>query len=128
MDINDKLNMTMLCDFYELTMSNGYFRNGMKDQICYFDVFYRNVPDGGGFAIAAGLEQVVEYIKDLHFSEEDIAYLRKRNLFQEDFLDYLRNFRFTGDIFAVPEGTPIFPKEPMLTVRAPAIEAQLVET
>ncbi len=128
MDINDKLNMTMLCDFYELTMSNGYFRNGMKDQICYFDVFYRNVPDGGGFAIAAGLEQVVEYIKDLHFSEEDIAYLRKRNLFREDFLDYLRSFRFTGDIFAVPEGTPIFPKEPMLTVRAPAIEAQLIET
>ncbi|MBQ8586713.1 MAG: nicotinate phosphoribosyltransferase [Oscillospiraceae bacterium] len=128
MDINDKLNMTMLCDFYELTMSNGYFRNGMKDQICYFDVFYRNVPDGGGFAIAAGLEQVVEYIKDLHFSEEDIAYLRKRNLFREDFLDYLRNFRFTGDIFAVPEGTPVFPKEPMLTVRAPAIEAQLIET
>ena len=128
MDINVKLNMTMLCDFYELTMSNGYFRNGMKDQICYFDVFYRNVPDGGGFAIAAGLEQVVEYIRDLHFSEEDIAYLRKRNLFQEDFLDYLRNFRFTGDIFAVPEGTPIFPKEPMLTVRAPAIEAQLIET
>ena len=128
MDINVKLNMTMLCDFYELTMSNGYFRNGMKDQICYFDVFYRNVPDGGGFAIAAGLEQVVEYIRDLHFSEEDIAYLRKRNLFREDFLDYLRNFRFTGDIFAVPEGTPIFPKEPMLTVRAPAIEAQLIET
>ena len=128
MDINDKLNMTMLCDFYELTMSNGYFRNGMKDQICYFDVFYRNVPDGGGFAIAAGLEQVVEYIKDLHFSEEDIAYLRKRNLFREDFLDYLRNFRFTGDIFAVPEGTPVFPKEPMITVRAPAIEAQLIET
>ena len=128
MDINDKLNMTMLCDFYELTMSNGYFRNGMKDQICYFDVFYRNVPDGGGFAIAAGLEQVVEYIKDLHFSEEDIAYLRKRNLFREDFLDYLRNFRFTGDIFAVPEGTPVFPREPMLTVRAPAIEAQLIET
>ena len=128
MDINDKLNMTMLCDFYELTMSNGYFRNGMKDQICYFDVFYRNVPDGGGFAIAAGLEQVVEYIKDLHFSEEDIEYLRRRKLFQEDFLDYLRSFRFTGDIYAVPEGTPIFPKEPMLTVRAPAIEAQLIET
>ena len=128
MDINDKLNMTMLCDFYELTMSNGYFRNGMKDQICYFDVFYRNVPDGGGFAIAAGLEQVVEYIQDLHFSEEDIEYLRGRKLFQEDFLNYLRGFRFTGDIFAVPEGTPVFPKEPILTVRAPAIEAQLIET
>ena len=128
METYDKLNMTMLCDFYELTMSNGYFRNGMMDRICYFDVFYRNVPDGGGFAIAAGLEQVVEYIRDLHFSEDDIAYLRKRGIFQEDFLEYLRNFRFTGDIYAVPEGTPIFPKEPLLTVRAPAIEAQLIET
>ena len=124
----DKLNMTMLCDFYELTMSNGYFRNGMKDRICYFDVFYRNVPDGGGFAIAAGLEQVIEFIRDLHFSDEDIEYLRSRKLFSEEFLDYLRSFRFTGDIFAVPEGTPIFPREPMLTVRAPAIEAQLIET
>ncbi len=128
MEINDKLNMTMLCDFYELTMSNGYFQNKMRERICYFDVFFRNVPDGGGFAIAAGLEQVIEYIKDLHFSEEDIAYLRKRGIFNEDFLDYLRNFRFTGDIYAVPEGTPIFPKEPMMTVRAPAIEAQLIET
>lgn len=128
MDTYDKLNMTMLCDFYELTMSNGYFRSGMKDRICYFDVFYRSIPDGGGFAIAAGLEQVIEYIKDLHFSDEDIAYLCGRNLFCEEFLEYLKHFRFTGDIYAVPEGTPIFPKEPMLTVRAPAIEAQLVET
>ncbi|MBO2526800.1 MAG: nicotinate phosphoribosyltransferase, partial [Clostridiales bacterium] len=120
--------MTMLCDFYELTMSNGYFRNGMKDRICYFDVFYRSIPDGGGFAIAAGLEQVIDYIKNLHFSDEDIAYLRQRDLFCEEFLTYLKHFRFTGDIYAVPEGTPIFPKEPMLTVRAPAIEAQLIET
>ena len=128
MDTYDKLNMTMLCDFYELTMSNGYFRNSMRDRICYFDVFYRNVPDGGGFAIAAGLEQVIEYIRDLHFSEEDIAYLRGRGMISEEFLDYLRSFRFTGDIFAVPEGTPISPREPMLTVRAPAIQAQLIET
>ena len=128
MKVNKTLNMTMLCDFYELTMGNGYFVSGMKDQICYFDVFYRNVPDNGGFAIAAGLEQVVEYIQDLHFSAEDIAYLRGRKLFDEGFLKYLEDFRFTGDIFAVPEGTPIFPKEPILTVRAPAIEAQLVET
>ena len=128
MDTYDKLNMTMLCDFYELTMSNGYFQNKMRDRICYFDVFFRNVPDGGGFAIAAGLEQVIEYIRDLHFSEEDIAYLRKRGIFSEEFLEYLRTFRFTGDIYAVPEGTPIFPKEPMMTVRAPAIEAQLIET
>ena len=125
---NEQLNMTMLCDFYELTMGNGYLKNGYQDKICYFDVFFRQCPDGGGFAIAAGLQQVVEYIQELHFSEEDIAYLRGRNLFCEEFLDYLRSFRFTGDIFAVPEGTPIFPKEPILTVRAPAIEAQLVET
>ena len=126
--MNDKLNLTMLCDFYELTMSNGYFKNGMKDRITYFDVFFRRVPDQGGFAIAAGLEQVVQYIQDLHFSEADIEYLRGRNLFDEEFLAYLKNFRFTGDIYAVPEGTPVFPHEPLLTVRAPAIEAQMIET
>ena len=118
----------MLCEFYELTMGNGYFVDGKADQICYFDVFFRNVPDGGGFAIAAGLEQVVEYIRDLHFSEDDLAYLRGRGIFDEGFLHYLENFHFTGDIYAVPEGTPVFPREPILTVRAPAIEAQLVET
>ena len=121
-------NMTMLCDFYELTMGNGYFDHGLKDRITYFDVFFRSVPDGGGMAIAAGLEQVVDYIKELHFTEEDIAYLRGRNLFSEEFLEYLRGFRFTGDIWAVPEGTPVFPREPLITVRAPAIEAQLIET
>ena len=124
----EKLNMTMLCDFYELTMGNGYFRNGYKDRITYFDVFFRKVPDQGGFAIAAGLEQLIEYIEDLHFSEEDIAYLRSRNLFYEEFLDYLRDFRFTGDIYAIPEGTPVFPREPLVVVRAPSIEAQLIET
>ncbi len=121
-------NLSMLCDFYELTMGNGYFRNGFYKRNVYFDVFYRSVPDGGGFAIAAGLEQIVEYIQQLHFSPEDIAYLRARNCFDEGFLDYLKNFRFSGDIYAVPEGTPIFPNEPILTVRAPAIEAQLIET
>ncbi len=126
--LRSDLNLTMLCDFYELTMGNGYFESGLKDQVTYFDVFYRNVPDNGGFAIAAGLEQVVEYIENLHFSDEDIAYLRGRNLFSEGFLDYLRDFRFTGDIYAVPEGTPVFPKEPILTVRATAIQAQLIET
>lgn len=125
---NEKLNMTMLCDFYELTMGNGFFSSQMRDRICYFDVFYRNIPDGGGFAIAAGLEQVIEYIKDLHFTDDDIAYLRGRKLFSEEFLAYLCDFRFTGDIYAVPEGTPIFPREPILTVRAPAIQAQLIET
>ncbi len=128
MKTEEKLNMTMLCDFYELTMGNGYFKNGYKDRITYFDVFFRRVPDGGGFAIAAGLEQLIEYIENLHFSEEDIAYLRGRNLFCEEFLEYLKNFKFTGDIYAVPEGTPMFPREPLVVVRAPAIEAQLIET
>ena len=121
-------NRTMLCDYYELTMGNGYFEKGLKDQIVYFDVFYRSVPDKGGFAIFAGLEQIVEYIQDLHFTEEDIAFLRGKGCFSEGFLNYLRNFRFTGDIYAVPEGTPVFPNEPILTVRAPTIEAQLIET
>ena len=128
MAINEKLNLTMLCDFYELTMGNGYFEKGYRDRICYFDVFFRQCPDGGGFAIAAGLEQIIDYVSNLRFEPEDIEYLRKRNLFSEEFLDYLANFKFTGDIWAVPEGTPIFPQEPIITVRAPAIEAQLIET
>ena len=128
MVVNDKLNLTMLCDFYELTMSQGYFTTGYKDRIAYFDLFFRRCPDGGGFAIVAGLEQIVQYIEDLHFDAEDIAYLRGRNLFSDEFLDYLADFRFTGDIWAVPEGTPMFPNEPIITVRAPAIEAQLIET
>ena len=128
MGVYEKLNLTMLCDFYELTMGNGYFENGYKDRICYFDVFFRKCPDGGGFAIAAGLEQIAEYIQNLHFSAEDIEYLRGRNLFTEGFLEYLKDFRFTGDIWAVPEGTPIFPNEPIMTIRAPAIQAQLIET
>lgn len=124
----NNVNYTMLCDFYELTMGNGYFEKGYKDTITYFDVFYRRVPDGGGFAIACGLEQVIEYIKDLHFSPEDIAYLESKGIFSKEFLDYLKDFKFSGDIWAVPEGTCIFPNEPMMTVRAPAIEAQLIET
>ncbi len=128
MDVTNNRNLTMLCDFYELTMSYGYFKTEHKDRITYFDLFFRRCPDGGGFAIAAGLEQIVSYIQDLHFSQEDIAYLRSRNLFDEEFLAYLADFKFTGDIWAVPEGTPIFPKEPIITVRAPAIEAQLIET
>ena len=128
MTTKEPLNLTMLCDFYELTMGNGYWSKGFQDQITYFDVFFRDVPDKGGFAIAAGLEQVADYIQNLHFSEADLDYLRSRKLFSEGFLDYLRNFRFTGDIYAVPEGTPIFPREPILTVRAPAIQAQLIET
>ena len=122
------INLTMLCDFYELTMGNGYLAEGMADKITYFDLFYREVPDSGGFAIAAGLEQIVDYVQNLRFSEEDIAYLRGRALFSEEFLAYLADFKFTGDIWAVPEGTPIFPMEPIITVRAPAIQAQLLET
>ena len=128
MERKERLNLSMLFDFYEMTMANGYFRQGMQDRITYFDVFFRRVPDEGGFAIAAGLEQLVEYIQNLHFDEDDIAYLRSKDLFQEDFLDYLRHFRFTGDIWAVPEGTPVFPGEPLVTVRAPASQAQLIET
>jgi len=125
--INEQ-NCSMLCDFYQLTMGNGYFKTKYAERIAYFDMFFRRVPDGGGFAIAAGLEQVVEYINSLHFSEEDIAFLRGKGIFDEGFLGYLRDFKFTGDIWAVPEGTPIFPNEPLLTVRAPAIQAQLIET
>ena len=121
-------NLTLLCDFYELTMANGYFELGKGDEIAYFDVFFRTLPDGGGFAIAAGLAQVIEYIKDLKFTEEDIAFLREKKLFSEKFLAYLADFRFTGDIYAVVEGTPIFPGEPFMTVRAPSIEAQFIET
>ncbi len=128
MRVQDERNLTMLCDFYELTMGNGYFQAGMRDRITYFDVFFRNVPDKGGFAICAGLDQIIDYIQDLHFDEEDLAYLRGRGIFSEAFLAFLRDFRFTGDIWAIPEGTPIFPREPVLTVRAPAIEAQLIET
>ncbi|MCD8066558.1 MAG: nicotinate phosphoribosyltransferase [Oscillospiraceae bacterium] len=128
MKINDELNLTMLCDFYELTMGNGYWNCGYGDKICYFDMFYRRVPDAGGYAIAAGLEQLVDYIRQLRFEEQDIDYLRSRGIFSESFLDYLRSFRFTGDIWAVPEGTPVFPGEPIVTVRAPAVEAQLIET
>lgn len=126
--MNNQTNFTMLCDFYELSMANGYFQTPLKDRITYFDVFFRSIPDNGGFAIAAGLEQVVDYIQNLHFTEEDIEYLRSKGGFVEEFLDYLRNFRFTGDIWAVPEGTPIFPREPIMIVRAPAIQAQFIET
>ena len=122
MKTDQKLNMTMLCDFYELTMGNGYLKAGFQDRITYFDVYFRSVPDGGGYAIAAGLDQLIDYIEDLHFDQQDIDYLRGRGIFCEEFLDYLANFHFSGDIYAVPEGTPVFPKEPMVVVRAPAID------
>ncbi len=121
-------NLTMLVDYYELTMANGYTENNLEDTICYFDMFYRSVPENGGFAIAAGLEQVIEYISELKFTEEDISYLRGKGIFSEKFLSSLENFEFSCDIWAVPEGTPIFPNEPILTVRGPALQAQFIET
>ena len=121
-------NLTLLTDFYELTMSNGYFEQGYGDQVAVFDMFFRKIPDGGGFAICAGLEQLVEYVKNLHFTEDDIDYLRSKKMFSEQFLQYLRGFHFSGDIWAMKEGTPIFPNEPVVTVIAPIIEAQLIET
>ncbi len=121
-------NYTLLCDFYELTMANGYFALGRKDEIAYFDIFFRTIPDGGGYAVFAGLEQIIEYVKELHFTEEDINFLRGKGIFSEEFLSYLRGFHFTGDMYAMKEGTPIFPGEPILTVRAPVIEAQIIET
>lgn len=124
----NNVNYTMLFDFYELTMGNGYFEKGYKDKICYFDVFYRRVPDDGGYVIACGLEQVIDYIENLHFDEEDIAYLRSKKIFSEAFLEYLKDFKFEGDIWAVSEGTIVFPNVPMMTIRAPAIQAQLIET
>ena len=121
-------NYTMLTDFYEITMANGFFNEGYKDRTVYFDLFFRTVPDGGGFAIMAGVEQAIDYLKNLHFSEEDIEYLRGKNLFSEGFLGYLKDFKFTCDVWAIPEGTPIFPGEPIVTVKGPAIQAQFVET
>lgn len=124
----DKMNLTMLTDFYELTMANGYLQNGLKDKQAYFDMFFRKVPDNGGFAIMAGVEQLIEYLKNLKFDDKDIDYLRSKNLFHEEFLEYLKDFKFSCDVWAIPEGTPIFPNEPVVTVRGPVIEAQFVET
>ena len=125
---NISRNLTMLCDYYELTMANGYFKTDIRDRVVYFDVFYRNNPDNGGYAITAGLEQIVEYIRDLHFTDEDIEYLRSKKCFCEDFLEYLSGFKFNGDIWAIPEGTVVFPGEPLMTVKANAMEAQFIET
>lgn len=123
-----KTNLTMLCDFYELTMANGYFQTGLADRICYFDVFYRSVPDKGWLALAAGLAQVVEYIQELHFDEEDLGYLRARAASARSSSTSSGTSGLPASIWAVPEGTPVFPGEPLLTVRAPAIQAQFIET
>ena len=126
--VREPRNLSILTDFYELTMANGYFESGFKDTIGVFDVFFRKVPDNGGFAIAAGLEQAVEYMENLRFDDNDIDYLRSKNLFSEAFLDYLKNFKFECTVWAVPEGTPIFPKEPYMEIEGPLIQAQLLET
>ena len=126
--MDNKTNLTLLTDFYELTMANGYLEAGMEEDIAYFDLFFRRIPDTGGYAIMAGLEQVIQYLEDLTFETEDIDFLRSKNTFPEKFLDYLSGFKFTCDVWAVPEGTPIFPGEPILTVRGPVMQAQFIET
>ena len=125
---NSKLNLTMIMDLYELTMANGVWGSDMRDTVTYFDMFFRRIPDNGGYAIMAGLEQLIEYMNNLKFTEEDIEYLTSLNLFREDFIDYLRNFEFCCDVWAVPEGTVIFPHEPIVTVRGPVIQALMLET
>lgn len=124
----DNKNLSMLTDFYEMTMANGYLETGMGDEIAYFDMFFRRIPDNGGFVLLAGLEQVVEYLNNLNFTEEDIAYLESRKCFSQRFLEYLRDFSFSCDVWAIPEGTPVFPGEPLVTVRGPLMQAQFVET
>jgi nicotinate phosphoribosyltransferase len=124
----EKVNLTMLTDFYEVTMANGYFEAGMTQDIGYFDMFFRKIPDGGGFAIMAGVEQLMEYFEGLSFTADDISFLKKKMNFDQRFLDYLKDFKFACDVWAVPEGTPIFPGEPVVTVRGPVIQAQFVET
>lgn len=125
---NKSINLSMLADYYEFTMANGYIANGVADTEAVFDMFFRKVPDNGGFAIAAGLEQVIEYIENLKFTEDDIDYFKSKKIFSEEFLDFLRNFKFTCDVWAVEEGTPVFPKEPIIIVKGPVKEAQIMET
>ena len=125
---NERTNMSMLTDFYELTMANGYLDNGCGDTIVYFDAFFRNVPENGGYAVMAGVEQVIDYLSNLHFSERDLEFLKTNYHFNDKFIDYLRNFEFTCDVWAIPEGTVIFPREPLVKVRGPVMQAQLLET
>lgn len=121
-------NKTMMTDFYELTMAQTYFDAGKKDEVAYFDVFFRKNPFGGGYTISNGLDNIIEYVNNLHFTEEDVDYLRETGSFTEEFLEYLKNLKFTGDIYAIPDGTPVFPNEPVITIKAPIIEAQIIET
>ena len=127
-DLNNQRNLTMLVDFYELTMANGYFNKDLINKVACFDMFFRRVPDGGGYCIMAGVEQLTEYLSNLKFTEEDIKFLRNKNMFSEDFLNYLENFEFCCDVWAVPEGNPVFPNEPLVIVKGPVIQAQFIET
>ncbi|AOR24219.1 nicotinate phosphoribosyltransferase [Clostridium taeniosporum] len=127
-NIRNERNLTMLVDFYELTMGNGYLNKNLQNKIAYFDMFFRRVPDGGGYCIMAGVEQLIEYLNNLRFTDDDIIYLKNKNIFSEDFLKYLKDFKFNCDVWAVPEGNPVFPNEPLVTVKGPVIQAQLVET
>ena len=127
-DVKNQRNLTMLVDFYELTMGNGYLEKGLQDKIAYFDMFFRRVPDGGGYCIMAGVEEIINYLNNLKFTESDIEYLRSKEMFSEDFLEYLKNFEFSCDVWAVPEGNPVFPREPLVIVRGPVLQAQFVET
>jgi len=127
-DLKNGRNLTMLTDFYEITMGNGYFKNNVGEQIAYFDLFFRKIPDDGGYCIVSGLDQIIRYIEELKFEDEDIEYLRSKNLFDEAFLNYLKDFKFSCDVWAIPEGNPVFPNEPLVIVRGPIIQAQFIET
>jgi len=128
LDLRSQRNLTMLVDFYELTMANGYLNTEADDTIAYFDMFFRKIPDGGGYCIMAGVQQLIEYLTNLKFTDEDIEYLRSKAIFSKEFLNYLANFKFSCDVWAIPEGTPVFPNEPLVTVRGPVMEAQFIET
>ncbi len=127
-DVTNERNLTMLVDFYELTMGNGYLKSGVGDKIAYFDMFFRRVPDGGGYCIMSGVQQLMEYLSSLKFTKKDIEFLRSKNIFCEEFLEYLSNFQFQCDVWAIPEGNPVFPNEPLVSVRGPVIQAQFIET
>ncbi|NLZ35461.1 MAG: nicotinate phosphoribosyltransferase [Clostridiales bacterium] len=127
-DVTNERNLTMLVDFYELTMGNGYFNKGVQDKIAYFDMFFRKIPDDGGYCIMAGVEQLIQYLNNLNFTNSDIEFLKSKNLFSEEFLEYLRNFKFECDVWAIPEGNFVFPYQPLVTVRGPVVQAQFIET
>ena len=127
-DVTNERNLTMLVDFYELTMANGYFNKEIQNKIAYFDMYFRRVPDGGGYCIMAGVEQLIQYLNNLKFTESDIEYLENKGIFSEEFLNYLRNFKFECDVWAIPEGNFVFPNQPLVIVKGPVVQAQFIET